>query len=130
VQRLRAAADGDRPGRRIAVVATPGDRRVEDIREFGQVAARYFDQVIVREDYNLRGRPRGEAASLVMQGIESARHPGAQLQAEVILDEMESVKAALDRAQRGDLVLLCADRPAEVWRYLEGRRAEAGAPAS
>jgi cyanophycin synthetase len=130
VQRLRAAADGDRPGRRIAVVATPGDRRDEDIREFGQVAARYFDQVIVREDYNLRGRPRGEAASLVMQGIESARHPGAQLQAEVILDEMESVKAALDRAQRGDLVLLCADRPAEVWRYLEGRRAEAGAPAS
>ena len=130
VQRLRSAADGDRPGRRIAVVATPGDRRDEDIREVGQVAARYFEQVIVREDYNLRGRPRGESADLVMQGIQSAKERGSPVEAEVILEEMSSVRAAIDHARRGDLVLLCVDRPAEVWRYLEARGAEAAAPTS
>ena len=130
VQRLRSAADGDHPGRRIAVVATPGDRRDEDIREVGQVAARYFERVIVREDYNLRGRPRGESADLVMQGIQSAKERGSPVEAEVILEEMSSVRAAIDHARRGDLVLLCVDRPAEVWRYLEARGAEAAAPTS
>ena len=125
IQRLSRASDGDRPGRRIAVVATPGDRRDEDIREFGDVAARYFDDVIVREDENPRGRRRGESAALVMQGIREAIDQGHRVEAEVILDEMSAIRAALDRARRGDLVLLCADRAAEAWRYLEGRRAEA-----
>ena len=57
----------ERPGRgrrwtanlRVAVVATAGDRRDEDMRELGRVAARYFDEVIVREDTNTRGRERG-----------------------------------------------------------------------
>ena len=41
---------------RVAVVATAGDRRDEDMRELGRVAARYFDDVIIREDVNTRGR--------------------------------------------------------------------------
>src|SRR5207342_183409 len=58
VERLAAdTATGERPGEaswsanlRVAVVATAGDRRDEDMKELGRVAARYFDEVIVRED--------------------------------------------------------------------------------
>ena len=35
---------------RIGVIATAGDRRDEDMRELGAVAAQHFDVVIVRED--------------------------------------------------------------------------------
>jgi cyanophycin synthetase len=124
VKRL-AESDGapDRRHRRIAVVATPGDRRDEDIREFGRVAACSFDQVIVREDANPRGRRRGETAALVMEGMKEAMAQGGpQPEVEIIVDEMASIDAALQRSQPGDLVLLCADHPADVWRVLEERR--------
>ena len=68
---------------RVAVVATAGDRRDEDMQELGRVAARYFDEVIVREDRNARGRERGETAELIRAGrrgshrARAARAPAA-----------------------------------------------------
>jgi cyanophycin synthetase len=109
---------------RVAVVATPGDRREEDMRELGRVAARHFDDVIVREDENPRGRRKGETADLVMEGVQEAIREGARAgNAEIILDEAEAVRRALDRSRPGDLVVLCADHAAEVFRELEARRA-------
>ena len=65
-------------GRRIAVVATAGDRRNEDVRQIGGVAARFFDTLIVREDVNPRGRARGETAGLIVEGIEAAQATGVR----------------------------------------------------
>ena len=111
---------------RVAVVATAGDRRDEDMRELGRVAARYFDEVIVREDVHTRGRERGETGSLVMQGIDEARAQGARVgSAELITDELDACRSALDRSRPGDLVVLCVDRAAEVWDEIEDRRSAA-----
>ena len=123
VERL-AAPDGDEPKvcRRIAVIATPGDRRDEDMQELGRVAARFFDEVIVREDANPRGRQRGEIAAHVMEGVRSGK-PTRVEHAEIIVDEREAIDAALHHAVAGDLVLLCVDKPADTWRNLEARRA-------
>jgi len=111
---------------RVAVVATAGDRRDEDMRELGRVAARYFDEVIVREDVRTRGRDRGETGSLVMQGIDEARAHGARVgSAELITDELDACRSALDRSRPGDLVVLCVDRAAEVWDEIEDRRSAA-----
>ncbi len=108
---------------RVAVVATAGDRRDEDMRELGRVAARYFDEVIVREDVHTRGRDRGETGSLVMQGIDEARAQGARVgSTELITDELDACRSALDRSRPGDLVVLCVDRAAEVWDEIEDRR--------
>jgi len=113
---------------RVAVVATAGDRRDEDMRELGRVAARYFDEVIVREDENTRGRERGEAAALVVEGLEEARSAGARVGSiQVVTDEMEAAGRALDRARPGDLVVLCVDHASRVWDEIERRRA--GRPA-
>ncbi len=54
---------------RIGVVATAGDRRDDDMREIGEVAAAHFDVVIIREDNSLRGRQRGEVAGLIAEGV-------------------------------------------------------------
>ena len=123
VERLTApGVNGPEPGRRIAVIATPGDRRDEDIRELGRVAARVFDILIVREDANPRGRQRGEIARHVMEGIKAAQDSRVQT-AEIIIDERPAIEAALGQARPGDVVLLCVDKPADTWRDLEARRA-------
>ena len=60
-----------RSGRAIGVIGIPGDRRDEDQREYGAIAAGAFDEIIVREDKNLRGRAPGETAANVVEGVEA-----------------------------------------------------------
>ena len=131
VERLTTdAPNGGRPGQaswsanlRVAVVATAGDRRDEDMRELGRVAARYFDDVIIREDRNPRGRKRGETAALILEGVREAIGSGARAgNAEIVVDEMEAARKALDRSRPGDLVVLCVDHATEVFKELESRR--------
>ena len=97
---------------RIGVIATAGDRRDEDMRELGEVAAQHFDVVD-----RARGRRtcadgcRGETAALVAEGVRRAMDDGARCkQLEVILDEIEAVHHAMSRANRGDLLVVCVDK--------------------
>ena len=110
-------------GRRIGVMATAGDRRDDDIRELGRIAARYFDHIVVREDRNPRGRKRGAIAELVVEGIREGMADGARCQeVETLLDEMEATRHALDIGQSGDLVVVCVDYANEVWKELQRRQ--------
>jgi cyanophycin synthetase len=127
VERLAEPSPGGRrglvSGRRIGVIATAGDRRDEDIVELGQVAARYFDALVVREDANPRGRPRGETAGLVERGVREAMAGGARCTSvEVITDELEAARQALDMGREGDLIVVCVDHPNEVWKELQARQ--------
>ncbi len=108
---------------RVAVIATPGDRRDEDMRELGRVAARYFDDIIIREDRNTRGRRRGESATHILEGVQDAVRKGARVgSVEIVLDEMEATRRALDRSRPGDLVVLCVDYATDAWKELETRK--------
>jgi cyanophycin synthetase len=109
-------------GRRIGVVATAGDRRDEDIRELGRVAARYFDEIIIREDANNRGRPRGNTAELIAEGIASAGDESRASSVRTVLDELEATRLALDEAKEGDVVVVCVDHANHVWKELQRRQ--------
>jgi cyanophycin synthetase len=118
---------------RIGVVATAGDRRDDDMRELGSIAADHFDVVVVREDVALRGRARGETAALVAEGVRQAQSSGARCkQLEVVLDEIDAVRHAMARANAGDLVVVCVDKPPMVMAELENwsNQAQAGSGAS
>jgi len=115
---------------RIGVIATAGDRRDEDMRELGDIAAQHFDVVVVREDVALRKRERGETASLVNEGVRRAMEAGARCkQVEVVLDEIEAVRHAMARANPGDLLVVCVDQHPAVMSELENwsNQAQAGA---
>jgi cyanophycin synthetase len=124
-----ATADLARPSR-IGMVATAGDRRDEDMRELGAVAAEHFDVLVVREDQALRGRRRGEVADLVADGARESMANGARCkQVEIVLEEIPAVHEAMARANPGDLVVLCVDKHAGVLAELEAmsHQAQAGA---
>jgi cyanophycin synthetase len=116
--RIGGSGPGARSGRAIGVLGIPGDRRDEDQREYGAIAARAFDEVIVREDKNLRGRQPGETASNVIEGVRSAKAGGTARtgRADKVLDEMTAVRTALRRAIPGDLVVCCVDDAIGVYR--------------
>ncbi len=116
--RLGATADTTRSGRAIGVLGIPGDRRDEDQRDYGAIAASAFDEIIVREDKNLRGRPAGQAATHVLEGVKRAKASGTSrtVRAEKVLEELTAVRAALRRANPGDLVVCCVDDAIAVYR--------------
>ncbi len=107
-----------RTGRAIGVIGIPGDRRDDDQRAYGAVAATAFDEIIVREDRNLRGRAPGETAGHVVDGVKAARADGSArtTRADKILDEMTAVRTALRRAAAGDLIVMCVDDAVGVYR--------------
>jgi cyanophycin synthetase len=118
---------------RIGMVATAGDRRDDDIRELGAVAADHFDVLVVREDAALRGRLPGEVADLVAGGARQRMAAGTRCkQIELVLDELDAVRRSMAFANTGDLVVLCVDKHAAVLGELEdmAQLAQAGAHVS
>ncbi len=116
--RVGPSGKAQRSGRAIGVLGIPGDRRDEDQREYGAIASTAFDEIIVREDKNLRGRAPGESASNVLEGVKAAKVAGGVRtgRAEKVLDEMAAVRVALRRAIPGDLVVCCVDDAISVYR--------------
>ena len=115
---------------RIGMIGAAGDRRDDDMRELGAVAAQHFDVIVVREDERLRGRKPGETAALVAEGARAAIADGARCrQVEIVLDELEATRHVLARTNPGDLVVMCVDQHALVVAELEERtkHAQAGA---
>ncbi len=103
-------------GRKIAVIAAPGDRRDEDIIEIGQIAAGHFDHYICRRDDGLRGRDGDEVPAMLSKAL---REKGTDKSAiTIIVDEQEAVDAALRMAGEGDLVLILGDAIQRCWKQI------------
>jgi cyanophycin synthetase len=103
-------------GRRICVLAGPGDRRDEDIRDIGRIAAGRFDRYICRRDDHLRGRRPDEVPHLLREAL--LAHGVTAEQILVIPDEQAAIDAALHEAQPGDLLLLFADAITRSWKQV------------
>jgi cyanophycin synthetase len=116
----------DVTGRRIVVLAGPGDRRDEDLHAIAKAVAGRFDHYICRRDDDLRKRASDEVPK-IMAGVLLAA--GVPLDAvSIIPDEQEAIEAALKMAQAGDLLLVFADALARSWKQITKFR-PAGVPA-
>ncbi len=110
VERLEVA------GRRICVLSAPGDRRDEDVRDIGRIAAGHFDRYICRRDDTLRGRRPDEVPNLLRESL--LAHGVAPEQVVMIPDEQAANDAALREAQPGDLLLIFADAITRSWKQV------------
>ncbi|MEL6221666.1 MAG: cyanophycin synthetase [Cyanobacteria bacterium J06627_8] len=101
------------PGESIGVVGGPGDRRDEDFITLGSLSAKIFDRLLVKEDDDTRGRERGNAAGLIIQGIHEV---SPEMRYTTILSETEAIRSALKEASEGSLVVIL---PETVRRAIE-----------
>ncbi len=106
----------DVTGRRIVVLAAPGDRRDEDIADIARAAAGRFDHYICRRDDNLRGRDGDEVPRIMARALQESGVPDDAVF--IVPDEQESVAAALDMARAGDLLLVFADQLTRSWKQI------------
>jgi cyanophycin synthetase len=94
------------PGRKIRMASGTGNRRVEDVEEYGFTLSKYYDHVVVT-DTDRRGRAPGVVAEWVCRGLRRGGFKEDQIS--VVLDGREATKAALEMAEKGDIVVLQAD---------------------
>lgn len=106
----------DVASRRIVVLAGPGDRRDEDLREIANVVAGKFDHYICRRDDSLRGRDGDEVPRIIARALQAAGVAEAAI--EQIPDEQQAIDAALKMARPGDLVLVFADALTRSWKQI------------
>ena len=103
-------------GRRIVVVAGPGDRRDEDIRDIALAVAGRFDHYICRRDDGLRGRESDEVPKMIAAVLREQGVPEAAIT--IIPDEQQAIDAALRMGQLGDLLLVFADALTRSWKQV------------
>ena len=106
----------DVAGRRIVVIAGPGDRRDEDLRDIAKSVAGRFDHYIARRDDDLRGRAGDEVPKLIAATLRE--HGVADESISIIPDEQAAIDAGLRMGQPGDLVLIFADALTRSWKQV------------
>jgi cyanophycin synthetase len=106
----------DVTGRRIVVLAGPGDRRNEDLVAIAQAVAGRFDHYVCRRDDNLRDRAPEEVPRLIAAALREAGVADAAIS--IIPDEQEAIDAALNMGRTGDLLLIFADALTRSWKQV------------
>jgi cyanophycin synthetase len=103
-------------GRRIVVLAAPGDRRDEDIVALAKAAAGHFDHYVLKRDDNTRGRRDDEVQKLMTESLKGAGVNEKQIENRG--DEQNAVNEALRIARPGDLLVVFADNVTRTWKQI------------
>ncbi len=113
---------------KIGVISGTGDRRDEDIRELGEISAKYFDEIIIRCDKNLRGRTADEIIGLLKEGIEKI-NPSIPVM--TIPNEDQALDYIYENPRHGALYTIMCDvvaRALDKIRELKEREEKEGKP--
>jgi cyanophycin synthetase len=91
---------------KVGIIAGVGDRREEDIINLGKIAAQMFDEIIIRQDRNLRGRTEQEIIDFMLAGVKSI---DPEKEVKVIRSEIEAIDFAINNAKKGAFIVICSD---------------------
>jgi len=103
---LKNFTDNLEATKKVGIIAGIGDRRVEDNTEMGSIISDMCDEIIIRQDKNLRGRTEQELIEMINNGIKS-RHPDKTTT--IIPSEKEAILYAVKNATKGSLIIVCSD---------------------
>lgn len=90
----------------VGVIAGVGDRRDEDTIALGAQAAKMFEEIVIRQDKNLRGKTEDEIIDLIKQGIHSV-DPDKKVTS--FKKERDAIDFAIKNARRGTFLTICSD---------------------
>lgn len=91
---------------KVGIIAGIGDRRKQDNFELGQIAAEMFDEIIIRQDRNLRGKEEEELIKEIHDGIIDI---DPKKPVKIIPKESEAIKYAIENAKDDSLVVVSSD---------------------
>lgn len=91
---------------KVGIIAGIGDRREEDNIAIGKISSEMFDEIIIRQDKNLRGKTAEELIEMLKVGI---REHDPNKKITVIQNEREAIVHAVGEAKPGSLIVLCSD---------------------
>ena len=104
---------------RTVVLNGTGDRRDDDIREFGKIAADTFDRIVIRTGNYLRGREPEDLHRLLQEGIaQSSNSPTVR----IIPDGRTAIHHAIKHGRKGELVVTLADLVPKDISYVQEYR--------
>jgi cyanophycin synthetase len=92
--------------RKTAILGLPGDRSDELLKASAISIAAYFEHVILRDDYDRRGRAVGEVPRLLAQSL---RELAPRLSLDIVLDEREAIISKLTGLEEDELVVIFFD---------------------
>jgi len=106
----------------VGVIAGVGDRRDEDTIGLGRQAAKMFDEIVIRQDKNLRGRSEDEIIELIKRGI---REVDPNKKVTSFKRETDAIDFAIKNARKGTFLTICSDVvPAALDQILALKEAE------
>src|SRR5690554_7775126 len=103
---LKKFTDSLEATKKVGIIAGVGDRRDEDTMELGSIAAEMFDEIIIRQDKNLRGKSEEDLIRMLDEGIKM-RDPNKKTT--IIPSEREAISYAIKNAKKGSLIICCSD---------------------
>lgn len=106
----------------VGVIAGVGDRRDEDTIALGRQAAKMFNEIVIRQDKNLRGRTEDEIIELITRGIKEV-DPNKKVTS--FKRETDAIDFAIKNARKGTFLTICSDVvPAALDQILALKEAE------
>jgi cyanophycin synthetase len=100
---------------KTGVIAAAGDRRDQDIRNLGALAAEIFDEIIIRHDKDGRGRTNEQITSLLTEGIRKIK---PNMRVRIISDEIEAIAYAIMHAEKDSWVFVNTDEVQEALAFV------------
>ncbi len=91
---------------KVGIIAGVGDRRDQDITDCGEIAARMFDHIIIRQEKHLRGRTEEEIINLILEGIAKVKK---DVTYEIVPKEKDAIKHAINIAKEGTFITALSD---------------------
>ncbi len=116
IQKFAEFMDATTATRKIGVVSGLGDRRDEDTMGFARVAGRIFDEVVLRQDRDLRGKTAEEIKVLMERGL---RLDKPDLPITYIENEMAAIDHVLETAPEGSVITLFTENILAVLAKLD-----------
>ena len=103
-------------GKRITVLAGPGDRRDQDLENIAKAAAGHFDLYICKADDNRRGRGHDEVPKILAAALKAEGVTEAQIYC--IADEVSAIDKGLELASTDDLLMVFGDAITRSWKQI------------
>ena len=107
---------------KVGIISGTGDRRDQDIKDLGKISATCFDEIIIRQDKNLRGRTADEIVGLLVDGINETKTK--EIPIKIIINEREAINYAYKNAKTGSLITIMCDVVVEALDMIKALKEE------